>query len=57
MTDYHKNKPYILDKMPHFILVIFQNMFFDSILLKYLQYITTGEVFNIFYATPQKNSA
>lgn len=54
MTDCHKNKPYILDEMPHFNLVIFLKHAFDSVLLKYLQYINTGEVFSIFYVTPQK---
>jgi len=57
MTDYHKNKPYIFDKMLHFNIVIFLKHAFDSILLKYFQRLNTGEVFSIFYTTSHKNSA
>lgn len=42
MTDHHKKKTYVLDKMHHFNLVIYLKHAFDSILPKYLQYINTG---------------
>lgn len=55
MTECHKNKPYILDKIPHFNLVFLFKHAFGSILVKYLQDINTGEVFNIFILLPKKH--